>query len=425
MRRVLTTASGDEQSGAPATLLPEQIGVRVTDELDRPVEGFVVHWVAADGGSVEPGASTTDADGIAQTRWTLGPSVGVQRATARAEGAADVGFNATASGGEPRDDDKIIVLALTTPDGSGQTVHPDFVATAPPWTGASQYLVATPYPNGDANFENPSIYAGASAILWAPPPGVQNPIASPTGGYLSDPDAVFLADRDELRVYYRAVDAHNTIRMIASSDGVSFSKPITVTEGANHTIVSPTVVRRSATDWLMWSVNAGPGCTASKTSVEVRHSSNGIDWSAPSTVALSQPGSWVWHIDVQWIASRSEYWALYNTKTPGACTTQAVYLATSPDGVAWTTYPSPVIRAGVIPEFDDIVYRSTFAYDALSDQIDFWYSGARYISPNYVWRTAYQRRARSDVFSAIAKSSANIAASLVPRPGVPPLHVLP
>jgi len=62
-----------------------------------------------------------------------------------------------------------------------------------------------------------------------------------------------------------------------------------------------------------------------------------MHWSPPEQVSLVQLGYSVWHIDVQWIASRSEFWALYNVKTPGSCTTPAVYLATSGDGVTWRT----------------------------------------------------------------------------------------
>ena len=116
-----------------------------------------------------------------------------------------------------------------------------------------------------------------------------------------------------------------------------------------------------------WSVNGNVGCTGSSTTVELRRSPDGMNWSAPTTVSLSQPGLYPWHIDVEWIPSRNEFWALYNAKTPASCTTGAVYLATSSDGLQWTTYPSPVLARGAIPELQDVVYRSTFAYDDASD----------------------------------------------------------
>jgi hypothetical protein len=316
---------------------------------------------------------------------------------------------------------KPTLLSLQTPDGSGQTVHPDFVAT-PSWFGvANQYLFLTPYPGGNSSFENPSVFTRSGAVTWRAPAGVQNPLVVPATGYLSDPDALFNPERNELWVYYRAVDDQNVIRLLKSADGVHFSQPETVVTGANHTIVSPTIVRRNAGDWSMWAVNANVGCESTTTAVEVRRSSDGMAWSEPARVNLAQPGYSVWHLDVQWIPSRGEYWAVYNVKTAGSCTTPALFLATSADGVTWTTYASPVLARGVIRAFADVVYRSTFSYDAASDSIQLWYSGARYDSRQYVWRSAYQQRSRSELFAAIAKLPNGALASLAPRKWLPPL----
>jgi hypothetical protein len=104
---------------------------------------------------------------------------------------------------------------------------------------------------------------------------------------------------------------------------------------------------------------------------------------------------------VRWIPSLAEYWALYNVKTPGTCTTPAVYLATSDDGSHWQTYPSPVLARGASSAFNDIVYRSTFSYDPRTDEVTFWYSGARYAAGAYVWSAAVQRRTRTALFAAL------------------------
>jgi hypothetical protein len=412
--------SGDHQRGAPRHALAQPVSVRAVDANSRPVAGVAVTWSASDGGTVEPRVTTTDAGGLATTNWTLGPALGPQHVYAISDdNALSAEFTATA--GEGSVDIGLTLLSLSTPDGSGQTVHPDHVAVAAPWAAASQYLVITPYPNGNASFENPSLFAGRDGIAWSAPTGVTNPIVSPAGGYLSDPDGVFVPETNELWIYYRSVDVQNEIRLVKSADGVRFGTSTTVAHGANHTLVSPTVVRRGATDWLMWAVNANVGCTASATTVELRRSTNGTDWSDAKTVSLAQPGYSVWHIDVQWIPSRREFWALYNVKTPGSCTTPAVFLATSADGESWTTYPSPVLAHGAMPAFEDVVYRSTFEYDATTDAISFWYSGARYESSNYVWRSAYERRARPDVFAAIQTKPVAASLDRQPRRNVPPL----
>ena len=293
------------------------------------------------------------------------------------------------------------ILPLATPDGYGQTVHPDY-AMMPGWS-PRRFIVATPYAFSDSLLENPSLYSQNPDYNWLPH-GLANPIARPRAGYLSDPDMVALPDRRELWVYYREVTKRNTIWLIRSPDGLTWTAPTRVASAPRHMIVSPAVVRRGPEDWMMWSVNAGKtGCTASSSFIELRRSEDGVSWSPPVGVTLSQDPFIIWHIDVQWIPSRREFWALYNVKRKGNCNTDMLFMATSHDGISWKTYPSPVLRAGALPEFNEIVYRSTFAYNSRTDNIRFWFSGARWQGRGYVWRTVYQRRKREEIFAAIAE----------------------
>jgi hypothetical protein len=153
----------------------------------------------------------------------------------------------------------------------------------------------------------------------------------------------------------------------------------------------------------MWSVNSGPaGCTASRTVVERRTSLDGEQWSAPLVTDLAQPGQIVWHIDVQWIPARQEYWALYNTyPAGGTCATDALYLARSADGMRWTTNPSPLLSRGATDEFRDIVYRSTFAVDPTAQVVQFWFSGASYNGSGYTWGAATEFRRVTDVLNEV------------------------
>ena len=117
----------------------------------------------------------------------------------------------------------------------------------------------------------------------------------------------------------------------------------------NHLIVSPTIVRRSATQWLMWSVNSGThrlrwrvddggAAPIQRTACTGR---------TPQTVSLSEPDGFAWHIDVEWIPSRNEYWAIYPVKVAGGCTTDRLRFATSADGAALdvlSVAPAPARR---------------------------------------------------------------------------------
>lgn len=78
-------SSGSERTGTVAEELPAPLTVTVTDEHGNATPGVSVEWAVVDGeGSVDPARSTTDADGAASTRWTLGTRAGDEHAV-RAE----------------------------------------------------------------------------------------------------------------------------------------------------------------------------------------------------------------------------------------------------------------------------------------------------------------------------------------------------
>lgn len=406
----LERVSGDGQTALPGAALDRPLVARLIDADGRPVRRADVRW-SASAGEVTPSISPTDANGNAKATWRLGTESGTQRATATADGIGAVDFVAFVDPNALPERVPLRAIALATYDGSGQVVHPDIVV--PPFDGLDDRprLAITPYPWGNANFENPSLFEGNGRDTWTVPAGLTNPTVKPSGGYLSDPDIMWVADRRELWLYYRHVNADNEILLTASGDGVRWGASRVVVRAPNHQAVSPTVVRRSANEWLMWTVNAGAaGCASASTTVELRRSVDGGAWASPTTVTLSQPGVFPWHLEVQWIPALGEYWALFNGKIAGSCTTDAVYIATSSDGVVWRTFRSPVLRRGAIPEFADVVYRATFAYDAERDLVSLWHSGARFTSRGYEWHAAYERRRRDDLFNAVGRADAAFVA---------------
>ena len=80
----LSVVSGDGQTGSPGELLADPLVVKVEDSRGHGVRGQIVNFrVVEGGGTVFAGAAITNKDGIAQERWTLGPS-GAQTVEARA-----------------------------------------------------------------------------------------------------------------------------------------------------------------------------------------------------------------------------------------------------------------------------------------------------------------------------------------------------
>jgi len=419
---VLRLFRGDAQISAAGTELESPIVVRATNARGKPLAGIPLDWSTVGSGRVEPDRLVTDDSGLVRATWTLSEQLGRNSATATLDGQA-VTFRATAV--EPLSLGSVRHLRLATFDGSGQLVHPDVARVPRGWAPARRFLAVTPYPGGDITRELPSVYASGDPSEWVAPDGVTNPLVRPWKGYLSDPDLVFEPQRKELWMYYRHVSQRNTIFLIVSADGSHWSKPVRLLSAPNHELVSPAVVRVDQGNWHMWSVNAGGGgCSSTTTAVDHRTSTDGLHWSAPKSVGLTGPDEEFtpWHLDVLWVPELSEFWALYNEKPAGSCATPALRLATSPDGITWTTRRTPVLRAGMNSEFKDIVYRSTFEYDARTDMVTLWYSGARRSGDDWTWSAAVERRSRRALFELVdtpeplRRSAAMRAAVLVNAP---------
>ena len=94
---------GSGQSGNSGDPLPALLTAKVTNLVGDPVTGIEINWfVVSGGGSVSSGATTSDADGLVQVSWVLGPIVGPQKVQAVSSlSGSPVSFAATARSGPP------------------------------------------------------------------------------------------------------------------------------------------------------------------------------------------------------------------------------------------------------------------------------------------------------------------------------------
>lgn len=93
--------TGDHQVGAAGFELADPIEVRVVDANGMPVAGAVVHWNTQDRDAVlTPTVSSTDAQGIASTRWQLGRDDGGQVVSATFSNLPAARFHAEARSGQ-------------------------------------------------------------------------------------------------------------------------------------------------------------------------------------------------------------------------------------------------------------------------------------------------------------------------------------
>ena len=95
MPHSLTKVCGDDQEGTAGALLAEPLVVSVVDEDGAAMAGVVVSFaVTAGGGTLSSATATTDANGRARTRLTLGSEVGTNTVSATVEELEPVTFTA-------------------------------------------------------------------------------------------------------------------------------------------------------------------------------------------------------------------------------------------------------------------------------------------------------------------------------------------
>jgi adhesin/invasin len=92
--RAISPLSQPGRRGEPVR---DQPSVVVLDRFGNPVAGAPVTWAVTAGGGTVTGGTAAGEDGMATASWTLGMGIGVQKLTARVEGAhgSPVTFTAT------------------------------------------------------------------------------------------------------------------------------------------------------------------------------------------------------------------------------------------------------------------------------------------------------------------------------------------
>jgi hypothetical protein len=93
----IAIVSGDAQTAAVNTPLPDSLTVVVVGSFFEPIPDEMVTWtvVAPSGGSVNPVTSQTDQNGVAWTRYTAGATAGAVKIQAKISSLPAVFFDAT------------------------------------------------------------------------------------------------------------------------------------------------------------------------------------------------------------------------------------------------------------------------------------------------------------------------------------------
>lgn len=299
-------------------------------------------------------------------------------------------------------------LPLTTPtyDGSGQAVHPDITVFTKGFKGRlsqpyTHIMAMTPYPNGNEDYENPSIIVSNNPESAFVEDNIPNPIDSQPGpsksifGYASrilrgrsrshhncDTDIVY-HDR-KFYCYYNDSVGSRSMHRRSSQNLVNWHHEEDLLGILNH-ISSPAVIYDEHDGkWKMW------GVQYSGFKVPYYESDNGLRWTFKGYTDIPRYIYWdganrnCWHIDIQKTWFGKKYYALIVYDSPPRVRPCFLFFGESSDGLHWTVYDEPILapRSGC---WDENIYRSSFII--ASSKIKVWYSASTMVSN--VWHIGY------------------------------------
>ena len=286
-----------------------------------------------------------------------------------------------------------------------EVVHPDVLYFENGWNGYEYWMVFTPFPNSDAQYENPSIAVSHDGLEWEIPTGVTNPIVDfvndpyDVNYYFSDPDMIMSEDNSTIYVFWREHSnwRYETLNYVFSTDGITWSSTQEAfwVDGNIERILSPAIVRDNE-NYKMWTVDTktNPRTIRMRTTESLT-----ATWSDPVATDLSfiAPSTEIWHLDVNYV--NGKYYMLVSVGTSGEPRGGSLYLAVSEDGLTWQAAENPVLE-GDSNSWDKLIYRSTLLPYPVNNHLNFkvWYScdGGTAID-NLFWRIGYTELSHNDI----------------------------
>ena len=191
---------------------------------------------------------------------------------------------------------KPVKLDIPCYDGQNQPVHPSVVLIPSKLNGYRYWMAMTPYTNGAAAVENPSIVASNDGVIWVVPSGLTNPVvpALTSPAFNRDAELIYVPG-EGLRMYWG--DSLGKAYYKVSADGVNWSESISVTGGV-FSSSQATIIRKSANDWEAWAQPVGFAEDPIKSGNLSRYTSkDGVAWTQ-SNPAVTNLKSKIWHVGV-------------------------------------------------------------------------------------------------------------------------------
>jgi len=340
-------------------------------------------------------------------------------------------------------------LLTPTHDGSGQGMHPsiiDFLQeyNIPSWNGYRYWMAMTPYPYGNAIFEDPNLLASNDGINWVVPPGITNPlITNPDSCHTADPDMIYNPVTNELWIYHYFTDYHKTdgyscLNLIRINNLLQISGPVSVTphtgSATDTTLLSPCIWHEDSDKWHMWAV------FLNTQNIVYASSTNGINWSNFQLCTDTNGeypfkhldiGYKAWHISCKpnYNEHRIEFLVCartYNSGLPISDTEYLIYGDVSMDSlqVFRTPIQDAILSISSSRWDNHALYRSTFVRYIVGCEYYYkiWYSANNCL---YSWHIGLTEGFLGTSFTAISNLDLDIeAVSIFPNPATDKLTIV-
>jgi hypothetical protein len=146
---------------------------------------------------------------------------------------------------------KVLTLPNPYPDKTNAPVHTSIVKSPTTFNGYKFWIAYTPYPNANSDYENPCVVATNNFENFVEP--ATNPIVGkPTIGYNADTHLVFSPDYNRLYLLYRSRGGGlNTLKIMHTEDGKTWSEPITLFSGSLGTDFASPSAWWNGTSWVI------------------------------------------------------------------------------------------------------------------------------------------------------------------------------
>lgn len=219
-------------------------------------------------------------------------------------------------------------------------VHPSVLYFPDGWNGYKYWMAYTPYPNSNSDYENPSITVSNDKINWNVPSGVVNPLVEkPLNGYNADTHLFMSPDNSKMYLAYREriLGAKNSIKVMQTIDGSSWSSPTVIIQGdvGTQDYASPSIFWNPVqSKWQMISHNLDGGAAfpmnlTSSTTADLFGA-----WSVPTAITMPNPtaGRTFWHSSFARMVDGKIVGLIQDVVNGGTGNAGALFAAESVDG---------------------------------------------------------------------------------------------